>query len=196
MKYFITLIDLCCLNLKVVSSIPAQSTIIYQFLCGLYLYDKTTNPQVLHYCQISNIGHTKFQNLNVSHLILQLSLPNPFENENVAPVHALPNTSEWSTILLPTKVQSYIRRLTVFRLSYNHVQWPMSQTFFGAHNPNLVKKSVTLTIWVYIRSDHNFAYGMTAQLSCYMQNCELTSSIIGMTFRTKKINEMISVMSS
>ena len=33
----------------------------------------------LGYCKISNIRHTKFQNLNVSHLILQLSLPNPFK---------------------------------------------------------------------------------------------------------------------
>ena len=37
------------------------------------------------YCQISNVSHTKSQILNVSHFILQLSLPNPFE---------------WSTILL------------------------------------------------------------------------------------------------
>ena len=28
------------------------------------------------YCQISNIRHTKYQNLNVSRLVLQLSLPN------------------------------------------------------------------------------------------------------------------------
>ena len=28
------------------------------------------------YCQTSDISHTKSQNLNVSHLVLQLSLPN------------------------------------------------------------------------------------------------------------------------
>ena len=31
------------------------------------------------YCKTSNICHTKSQNLNVSHLILQLSLPNPLK---------------------------------------------------------------------------------------------------------------------
>ena len=30
-------------------------------------------------CQTSNISHTEFQNLNVSHLVLQLSLPNPLK---------------------------------------------------------------------------------------------------------------------
>ena len=33
----------------------------------------------LEYCQSSNIWHTKSQNLTVSHLILQLSLPNPLK---------------------------------------------------------------------------------------------------------------------
>ena len=32
------------------------------------------------YCQTSNISHTKSQNLNVSHLIWQLSLPNPLKS--------------------------------------------------------------------------------------------------------------------
>ena len=31
------------------------------------------------YCKVSNIRRTKFQNLNVSHLILQLSFPNPLK---------------------------------------------------------------------------------------------------------------------
>ena len=30
------------------------------------------------YCQTSNISHTEFPNLNVSRLVLQLSLTNPF----------------------------------------------------------------------------------------------------------------------
>ena len=34
---------------------------------------------VLHACQISNISHTKSQSLNVSHLVLQLALPNPLK---------------------------------------------------------------------------------------------------------------------
>ena len=58
------------------------------------------------YRQVSKISHAKSQNLNVSHLILQLSLPNPLkpcvvENEDVvgaAPTGDAPTTSEWSTI--------------------------------------------------------------------------------------------------
>ena len=55
------------------------------------------------YHQTSNIGHTKSQNLNFSHLILQLSLHSPFkpgvkvENEDVvgaAPTGDAPTTSE------------------------------------------------------------------------------------------------------
>ena len=65
------------------------------------------------YHKISNIRRTKSPNLNVSPLDLQLSLPNPMrpgvevENEDVvgaAPTGDASTTSEWSTILLPTKV--------------------------------------------------------------------------------------------
>ena len=64
---------------------------------------------LLIYCQTSNIGHTKSQNFNVSHLILQLSLKCEIlsENEDVvgaAPTGDVPTTSEWSTILLPTNM--------------------------------------------------------------------------------------------
>ena len=61
--------------------------------------------------QISNISRTKFQNLNVSCLALQLSLFNPltpeFQVENEGIVGAVltgdaPTTSEWWTILLAT----------------------------------------------------------------------------------------------
>ena len=31
------------------------------------------------HCQISNIRHTKSQNLNASHLVLQVSFPNPLK---------------------------------------------------------------------------------------------------------------------
>ena len=34
---------------------------------------QVTSSHVIDYCQISNINHTKYQNLNVSHLILQLT---------------------------------------------------------------------------------------------------------------------------
>ena len=62
------------------------------------------------YRQFSNIRRTQSQNINVSRLVLQLSLPNPLkpsENEHVvgaAPTGDAPSTSEWSTRLLPTKV--------------------------------------------------------------------------------------------
>ena len=66
------------------------------------------------YCKISNMRHTKSQNLNDPHLILQLSSPNPLkpgvksrrcswssaENEDVvgaALTGDTPNPSEWST---------------------------------------------------------------------------------------------------
>ena len=69
--------------------------------------------QAKKYRQTNDIRHTKSQNLNVSHLVLQLSLPNPWkpgvksDNKDVieaAPTGDASTTSEWSTILLPTKV--------------------------------------------------------------------------------------------
>ena len=48
----------------------------------LHLYminDSGADTRMIHknYRKISNISHTKSQNLNVSRLVLQLSLPNP-----------------------------------------------------------------------------------------------------------------------
>ena len=67
------------------------------------------------YLQTSNISRTKSQNLNVSRLILQSSLPKPLdearcsvENEDVvgaAPIGDAPTRSESLTILLPNKVR-------------------------------------------------------------------------------------------
>ena len=67
------------------------------------------------YREISNIRRTKSPNLIVPRLVLQLSLPVfankarcQVENEDVvgaAPTGDAPTTSEWSTILLPTKVR-------------------------------------------------------------------------------------------
>ena len=66
------------------------------------------------YCirQTSNISRTKSQNLNVSHLVLQLFLLNQLKpgvkNEYVfgaAPTGDAPTTSDWSTMLLPIKLQ-------------------------------------------------------------------------------------------
>ena len=41
--------------------------------------DKLLSEKKIAYCQTSNISHTKSQNSNVSHLILQLSLSNPLK---------------------------------------------------------------------------------------------------------------------
>ena len=66
------------------------------------------------YHQISNISCTKFQNLNVSRLALQMSLSKPLtpdvqvENGDVVgdvPTGDAPTTSAWQTILLPTMVR-------------------------------------------------------------------------------------------
>ena len=43
------------------------------------LLDAAARWGLLHYCQISNIRHTKFPKLNASRLVLWLSLPNPLK---------------------------------------------------------------------------------------------------------------------
>ena len=60
------------------------------------------------YRQTSNTRRIKYQNLNVSRLVLPLrNVLKPVENEDVvgaAPLGDAPTTSEWSTTSLPTKV--------------------------------------------------------------------------------------------
>ena len=51
---------------------------------GIALVKRDTHSFVIfisgkYYHKISNIRHTKYPNLNVSHLVLQLSLPNPIK---------------------------------------------------------------------------------------------------------------------
>ena len=74
------------------------------------------------YRQVSNISRTKIQNLNVSRRVLLLSLCNilkpgvKFEYEDVvgaAPPGDATTKSEWSTIVLPTKVR-LIRGFNVY----------------------------------------------------------------------------------
>ena len=77
-------------------------------ILALYVYLYT--EQIMHYHQISNIRHTKSQNLNVSRLVFAQSIEArcQVENEDVvgaASTGDAPTTSEWSTILLPTKVR-------------------------------------------------------------------------------------------
>ena len=70
------------------------------------------------YRQVYNIRRTKSQHLKDSRTVLRLSLPNPLkpdvENEDVvgaAPTGDAPTTSEWSTILLPTRVRLILATL-------------------------------------------------------------------------------------
>ena len=76
-----------------------------------------------YYRKKSNIRRTKSQNLNDSHLVLRLSFPNPLkpgEDEDVvgaAPTGDAPTTSEWSTILLPTKVRLILEVLRYYLLT-------------------------------------------------------------------------------
>ena len=58
------------------------------------------------YRKTSNISRNKSQNLNNSHLALQLSLPNPLMPYVKLRMETgdAPTASELSTILLPTKV--------------------------------------------------------------------------------------------
>ena len=48
---------------------------------GQHINLSDTGNRIFHsnYRKISNIGHTKSLNLNVSHLVLQLSFPNPMK---------------------------------------------------------------------------------------------------------------------
>ena len=51
---------------------------------------------------------TKYQNLIISRLVLQLSLPIEaikIEDVGAEPTACAPTTSKWSTMLLPTKVR-------------------------------------------------------------------------------------------
>ena len=73
------------------------------------------------YRQLSNIRRTKSQHIKYSRTVLRLSVPNPLKpdvkskNEDVvgaAPTGDAPTTSDWSTIVLPTKVRLI---LDVFR---------------------------------------------------------------------------------
>ena len=80
------------------------------------------------YCQISNIGHTKSQNLNVSRLVLQLSYV-----VGVAQTGAAPTTSEWSTISFPTKAHLISELFPYIPLklisNWNFMKFPLSTKY-------------------------------------------------------------------
>ena len=87
----------------------------YRMVYEIILFSGLLSPMTFR--QISNIRRMKSINLNVSRLVLQLSLTNLLkpgvkpilkmllEQRRSAPVGAGPNKSEWSTISLPTKVR-------------------------------------------------------------------------------------------
>ena len=88
-------------------------------------------------CKIFNTRRTNTQILNVSRLLLQLPLPNLFEarcyveNEDAvgaAPTGDAPTISEWSTILLPTKV-SLISEVWLYLVDTCDTSWclPINQ---------------------------------------------------------------------
>ena len=83
----------------------------YLDLIYSWVVQKLSHPTETYH-QISNISCTKSQNLNVSRLVLELSLPNPSKPGVKSRMKMLlehrqhaPTTSEWSRILLPAKVQ-------------------------------------------------------------------------------------------
>ena len=99
---------------------------------------------VLWYRQLSNISRTQSPNINVSRLVLQLSLPNPLkpgcwvENEDVvgaAPTGDAPTTSEWSTIVLPTKACLILE--TLRQIYYLYICY-----YFNWHRNSLICQSV------------------------------------------------------
>ena len=61
------------------------------------------------YCQVSNVRRTKSLHLKDSRAVLRLSLPNPLKPDDKSRT-----TSEWSTILLPTKVRLILEVLRYF----------------------------------------------------------------------------------
>ena len=86
-------------------------------------YHRATAP--LPYHQTSSIRRTKFQNSNVSRLVLQLFLLNPLKpcvksRMKCSWSSAAPITSEWSTILWRTKVRLILK---VWRYLYGHRIW-------------------------------------------------------------------------
>ena len=97
------------------------------------------------YRETFNIRDTKSQNVNVSRLVLQLSLPNPLkpevENEDVvgaAPTGDAPTTSEWSKIVLPTKVRL---KLEVWRyVSFRHFRQKRPSAYFMGYTVYFLKR--------------------------------------------------------
>ena len=118
------------------------------------------NEDRLHatYRQISNISHTNSPNLNVSRLALVWTIHWSqvlIENEDVvgtAPTGDAPTTSEWSTILLPTKVRLILEILRYYNFSIAEVScvcsdksWcPLATVHIDSNYPNLRQISTRL----------------------------------------------------
>ena len=85
---------------------PNKADWMWHQIGGPLVYNQTNVPSNPLY-----INHIKWQNLNISQLVLQLFFAlywSKVEKDEVvgaAPTGDAPATSEWSTILLPTKVR-------------------------------------------------------------------------------------------
>ena len=135
------------------------------YMTGLVVNYDISNAVLLErlYHKTSNIRHIKSPNFNVSRLVLQLSLPNPMkprcqvENEDVvgaAPTGDAPTISEWSTILLPTKVRLI---LETWRFTTEPAIWPESDKWM-LNLWNVDMKSCLMTLC------HGNAYLITGPL--------------------------------
>ena len=98
---------------KMYKSYENSIELIMNLLRCAYHVDNIMMPfsQYRTYRKMSNIRRPKSQNFNVSLLALWLFWPHPMkpcvDNEDVveaAPIGDAPTTSEWSKIVLPTKV--------------------------------------------------------------------------------------------
>ena len=126
------------------------------------------------YRKISNIRCTKSPNLNAPRLVLQLSLPIPMkpgvtvENEDVvgaAPTGDAPTTSEWSNILLPTKVRLILEIWRYLILMSHFIFRCYSNHSFQTLNP------ITLHVVVLPQPRWDSSVNILANLSSFSLGC-------------------------
>ena len=143
-------------------------------MCPDYQYRSFITQLMAIYRQTSNTRRIKFQNSNASRLVLQLSLPDPLKpcikNEDVigaAPTGGAPITSEWSTILLHTKVRLI---LEVWR--YTHI----------------ISGNICMNITV-----GNVCFNVNVRTSCYDTHIQLTSRVIYFVFGVSFVQYSVTI---
>ena len=72
-----------------------------------------------HLYQFSNTRRTQFPSINVTRLVLHVV--------GAAPTGDAPTTSEWSTMLLPTKVRLMLKSLRFIYIC--HIRWALTRTY-------------------------------------------------------------------